>query len=409
MAGHRPISILFGVTSPLSLLMISGQTRYFKQHGLEVIVACGEGERLDDFQTAEEVEVVRLPWKRGLSPWADLASLWRLLRFMRRKRPLVSSVGTPKAGLIGSIAGLLARVPCRIYVLHGLRYETFTGIRRAILYAADWIACRCCHRVHCVSDSVRDIAIAAGLTNPEQSMVIGDGSSNGVDITRFAPSAAREDQSLSVRRSLRIADDAPVLGFVGRLARDKGIGELLRAFRGLLQTMPQLHLLMVGLRDPVDPLDPADLDLLREHRNVICTGVVSDPETYYRIMDIFVLPTYREGFPSTVLEAQASGKPVITTTATGAVDSIVDGTTGILVPPRDVEALRGALERLLKDPATARRMGAAGRERVLRFFQQEQVWRWFLNEYREQLAARGFSLPADPAAETASVADEVVP
>jgi glycosyltransferase involved in cell wall biosynthesis len=403
MSQNRPIRLLLAVTSPLSLLMIAGQPAFFHQHGIATSVASGDGPMLAEFAAREGIEVLELPWQRGIAPLSDLVALWRLWRWLRRVRPSIISSGTPKAGLIGSLAGILARVPCRIYVLHGLRYETFAGLRRAVLFAADWISCRCCHRVHCVSDSVRDVAIAAGITSPQQSVVIADGTSNGIDVSRFEPTPALLAQAAAVRRDLAIPEDAPILGFVGRLAGDKGIHELLHAFQKLVAAVPNLRLLMLGDPDPVDPLDESDLRLLREHPNIVCTGFVADTETYYRMMDIFVLPTHREGFPSTVLEAQASGKPVVTTTATGAIDSIVHEVTGILVPPRNAEALRAALERLLLDRASATRMGSAGRERVLRFFQREQVWRWFVNEYRALLAARGLALPS---AQGSGAADE---
>ena len=406
MAENHSIRMLLAVTSPLSLLMISGQPNFFREHGFEVTVASGRGPFLTDL-AKEDVQVLELPWERGISPVADLRSFWRFFRWLRRTRPQIISVGTPKAGLIGAVAGMLARVPCRVYVLHGLRYETFTGLRRALLFAADWIACRCCHRVHCVSDSVRDIAIAAGITDPQHSAVIGDGSSNGIDAARYEPTEALLERAAAARRSLDIPDGAPVLGFVGRLAGDKGIHELLAAFQRLLGAVPALRLLILGDPDPVDPLDDSDLRLLREHPNIVCTGFVADTETYYRIMDIFILPTYREGFPSTVLEAQASSKPVVTTTATGAVDSIVNNVTGVLVPPRDAEALRAAIERLLLDPATAIRMGVAGRDRVLRHFQRHQVWDWFLNEYWALLAARGLPLPPQGEGVAAATGEKV--
>ncbi|HVP43777.1 MAG TPA: glycosyltransferase family 4 protein [Terriglobales bacterium] len=407
MAETRPLRLLIAVTSPLSLLMLAGQPAFLRRHGFEVTVAAGSGRPLADLAESEDVRVLELPWERGISPLGDLLSLGRLFWWLRRNRPLIVNAGTPKAGLIAALAGVLARVPCRVYVLHGLRYETFTGMRRALLFASDWIACRCCHRVYCVSDSVRHSALAAGLTRSQQSTVIAHGSCNGIDADRYEPTAGLAARSAAARRSLDIPANAPVLGFVGRLARDKGIHELLLAFERLKARVPDLRLLVLGDPDPVDPLEESELRILRERQDIVCTGFVDDPETYYGIMDVFVLPTYREGFPTTVLEAQAAGKPVVTTTATGAVDSIVDGVTGILVPPRDVEALCGAIERLLLDPVTATRMGTAGRERVLRYFQRQQVWNWLLHAYRDLLSTRGLPVP-ETASPVSGAAREVV-
>jgi len=179
--------------------------------------------------------------------------------------------------------------------------------------------------------------------------------------------------------------NAPVVGFIGRFTRDKGLAELMSAFGVVRREFPAAYLLLVGDFEEGDPLGPVIRNLIRTLPGVIKTGFVQDPSGYYHAMDVLALPTHREGFPNVPLEAAAAGKPVVTTNATGAVDSVVDGITGLIVPVGDIEGLAGALTRLLISPDLARAMGRAGRERVLRDFRQEDIWDGLARVYLELL------------------------
>jgi glycosyltransferase involved in cell wall biosynthesis len=291
-------------------------------------------------------------------------------------------------------------VPCRLHTLRGLRSDTASGWKRRVLLLAERISCRTAHRVLCNSESLRRRAIAFGLTDAKHSLVLGYGSSNGVDAARFASTPESLRRAAELRPYLEIPADVPVIGFVGRLTRDKGIPELVQAFDLLRACRPELRLLLVGDREQGDPL-PADTNArLDSDPQIICTGAVPDAAPYYQLMTLFCLPTHREGFPNCVLEAHAAGLAVVTTTATGAIDSVEDGVTGLLVRPGDPAALAAALERLLREPATASRMGAAGRERVARDFRPESIWDALLALYRDLLRERGIAAEVSPAVPT---------
>jgi glycosyltransferase involved in cell wall biosynthesis len=379
LAGPR---LVMAVNSAIALGFLQGQLQFFQDRGFEVNVLCPE-RRKDEWEVArpEGVPIIEVPMEREIAPLRDLMSLWRLWRTMLMLRPAVTNVGTPKAGLLGGFAAWLSRVPCRFYTLHGLRFETTKGLRRRLLIYAERLACRFAHRVICVSQSVREGAIASGLTSRERTVVFGSGSCNGVDASRFAATPELVRRAAKLRCQLGIPAQAPVVAFVGRLTSDKGIPELMEAFLQLAAQFPDLRLLLVGCFEDEDPLPVATRRCVETHPHVIFAGPVQDTAAYYAIADILVLPSHREGLPTVVLEAQAAGKPVVGASATGIVDLVVDGETGLLFPVGDVPALAETLARLITDKALASKLGLAGQEQVIRKFQQEQIWEALYREY----------------------------
>jgi glycosyltransferase involved in cell wall biosynthesis len=389
----HPVRLMQVGTSHLSVGLMRGQLRFLREAGFEVSVVSSPGPKL--FAAAEEegVQAYGIPMARQVSPLGDLLSLWRLWRLMKRLRPAITNVGTPKAGLLGGLAAYFGRVPCRVYTLRGLRCETSKGWKRSYLILAERIACLCAHCVICVSNSLCKEALALGIADQGKFVVLASGSSNGVDADRFAPSPERLRHAAALRQQLKIPQDSPVVGFVGRFTRDKGIGELIDAYLFLRHRHPGLYLLLVGDFEEGDPVPSQVRKVIQDDSQIIRTGGVQDPAPYYHVMDLLALPTYREGLPNTVLEAQAAAKPVVTTRATGAVDSIQDGITGFLVPVGDVEALTGALDQLIQHPEMARQIGRRGYERVQREFRQEVVWKALEQEFLSLLKEKGLPVP----------------
>src|SRR5260221_13627300 len=274
---NRP-RLLIAVNSSIALGFLQGQPEYFQNAGFEVTVLCPE-KRSDEWEVPrpENVRVLEVPMEREIAPLQDLRCAWHLLGILRRLRPAVTNVGTPKAGLLGGFAAWLTRVPCRFYTLHGLRFETTAGFRRKLLVLAERLACRFAHRVVCVSHSVREKALANGLVHPQKALVIGAGSCNGVDVSRFAPTPERIRRAAELRREFGITADAPVVLFIGRLTYDKGICELLQAFLRIENRFPQLRLLLVGTFENGDPLPRKIRRRLETHQRVILAGPVTDP------------------------------------------------------------------------------------------------------------------------------------
>jgi glycosyltransferase involved in cell wall biosynthesis len=377
---NRP-TLLYVVSSSLMVRLLRGQLQYLRGKGFNVVIISPPGKQLDDAARVEGVRAIELSMARKIAPLSDLVSLFRLWRVIRAIHPLVTNVSTPKAGLLAGFAAWVNRVPCRFYTLRGLRFETTTGVRRRLLIFAERLACCFAHRVICVSKSVRENAIASRLASPERTVVFGSGSSNGVDASRFAPTPEMMKRAATLRNELGICPRTPVVGFVGRLTRDKGIPELTEAFLRLGGQFPDLRLLLLGLFEDEDPLPVDTRRYLETHGPVIFAGLVEDTAAYYALMDVFVLPSHREGLPNAVLEAQAAGLPVVASRATGVVDAVVDGETGLLFPVGDATALADAVARLLRDKALARKLGHAGEERIKREFRQEQIWNALYREY----------------------------
>jgi glycosyltransferase involved in cell wall biosynthesis len=389
----RRIDVLHAVTSSVSLVLLRGQLAYLRAAGFHPAVVCSPGPQLEETRETESIPVFTVEMEREISPLKDLVALVRASQLVRRLRPMISNCGTPKAGLLVGLAAWLNRVPCRIYTLRGLRVETARGPKRWLLLLTERIACGCAHRVICVSPSLRQRVVELGVVPPEKTIVLASGSSNGVDPSRFSSTPERLADAAEIRRRLGIDPYCPVIGYVGRLTSDKGIPELIAAFRLIRQSFPDVVLLLVGSYEEGDPVPPETCAAIESDSGVIRVDFTSEIATYYFVMDMLVLPTHREGFPNVVLEAQAASRPVVTTRATGASDSVCDGVTGLLVPVGDTVALADGLMKLLSNRELAQRMGRAGRERVIREFRHETIWEALTGFYRELLQQRGMPAP----------------
>jgi glycosyltransferase involved in cell wall biosynthesis len=324
---------------------------------------------------------------RRITPARDLLALARLYRLFRRLRPEIVHAHTPKGGLLGTLAARLARVPICVYHIRGLPFMGAAGARRALLTCTERLACAMADRVLCVSHSIRDVAIAHRVCPAGKVGVLLNGSGNGVDaLGRFDPDRSR-DARAATRDAYRIPHDAVVLGFVGRIVRDKGIVELIEAWRSLRDEFPNLHLLLVGFFEPYDPLPPAVERAIHADPRIHLTGRQADTPSLYAAMDVVVLPTYREGLPNVPLEAASMRLPVVATDIPGCTDAIAHGRTGTLVPPRDAGALAKAIAAYVRRPEMRLAHGLAGREHMLAQFLRERIWEALRIEYVRLLEA----------------------
>ncbi len=385
--------IVHMTTVPFTLTFLRGQPAFMRQAGFEWSAVSSPGDQRDDFVERERTSVHAVRLTRQITPLRDCVALMRLWRHLRQLRPQIVHAHTPKAGLLGMIAARLARVPVRIYQLHGLPLMTANGWRRRLLRCSEWLACRLAHQVLAVSPSLREVALAEGLCPAAKIRVLRQGTANGVDARgQFDPRRhVRRRQEL--RRQLSIPPDSIALGFVGRLVPDKGIVELEQAWSRLREWCPGLHLIIVGPQEPESRLPPSTQQRLLEDPRVHLLGLQEDPAPFYAAMDVVLLPTYREGFPTVPLEAAAMGLPVVATRVPGCVDAVVDQVTGQLVPPRCADSLVSAVQLYLRQPQLGRRHGRAGRERVLRDFQPILMWDALRQEYIRLLRQQAWVAP----------------
>lgn len=331
----------------------------------EVVALSSPDAGLERLGRREGVRTIGVAMERRIAPWADLKALLKLVRVLRRERPQMVHSMTPKAGLLGMAAARIAGVPLRVHTFTGLLFPTATGLKKHILRLTDRLTCACATHVIPEGEGVRDDLLAGGITS-KPLRVLGHGNVRGVDLDLFRPSESLKEEGAALRRRFGIAPDEKVLLYAGRADRDKGICELLEAFGTLGRE--DTHLLLAGdFKD--SPLVPAGL------KNVyLSDGWTDDIRPWMSAADIFILPSYREGFPNTVLEAGAMGLPAIVTDINGSREIITDGINGLIVPPHDAAALRRAIARLLSDSRLCREMGAQGRRNVEEKFDRNYVW-----------------------------------
>jgi glycosyltransferase involved in cell wall biosynthesis len=353
---------------------MQGQLAFLKSRGFDVIVVASSGPRLDKVEEREGVRTLGIAMRRDIAPFYDMVSLVRLVGALRRLRPHVVIAGTTKAGLLGTIAGRLSGVPVIVYHLRGLRFETTSGAKRRILLATEHLASWCAHTVQVNGESLRRRYVEAGCVPAEKTWIPAHGTSNGVDVDRFTPDSATLAWARAERTRLGFPDDAVVVGFVGRFVRDKGIRELVQAFRRAAGDHPELRLLLVGDFDETDPVEPEVVRTLHDDSRIVITGFVPEPARHYAMMNIFAFPSHREGFPNAPLEAAAAGLPVVGFRATGTVDAVIDGETGILVDVGDENRLAEAIAVYVDEPERRARDGTSGQRRVRQLYRREVVW-----------------------------------
>jgi glycosyltransferase involved in cell wall biosynthesis len=384
----KTIRIAYVVTAPRQSvrLFLRGHLGFLRDSGCEVFLIAPPGKDLDEAATREGVETVPVGIERDIAPLRDITALCRLVLVLRRIRPDIVNAGTPKAGFLGMVASLVARVPVRVYHLRALRLETTNGWKYRLLTAAEKVASACATRIVGISDSLAERYSELGLASRDKIVVFGKGSSNGVEVARFSRDEIGQARGAGLRRHLGFSKDHIVVGFVGRLIPDKGIVHLFEAFGRALQAVPELRLLLVGHTEPHHPFQAGFLARLDEHPEVVRVDYQDDPSAYYHAMDVFAFPSLREGFGNVALEAAAAGLPVVGFRSTGVVDAVVDGVTGSLVPTGDVEALGNTIATYARSPRLRSDHGNAGLMRARSDFRPRTIWSAFLQEYRRLLS-----------------------
>ncbi|MBC3193498.1 glycosyltransferase [Pseudonocardia sp. C8] len=400
----RPHVAIAVTSHATAVSFLPGLAGHLAAAGWRVTVLCAPGPGLAAL-TGAGVQVREVPMARDPAP-GDLRSLHLLFRAFRELRPDVVLAATPKAGLLATLAARTCRVPVVVHLAWGLRSETLTGPSRLLVRGLETLSARAAHRVLANSGSlgrelVRLRMIAAGRLD-----VLGAGSSHGVDVERFTPGPPGDPE---LDDALAALGGGPVVGFVGRITPDKGVPELVDAMRLLRVRGVTARLLLAG---PAE--DPGTAERVRRARDdeglpILLLGGRADPLPIYRVLDVHCLPTWREGFPNVCLEAAGCGLPTVTTDATGAVDSVVPGRTGLVVPVGDACALAAALERLLTAPVERSRLGRAARERAVAEFAAPLVHRAHEGYLRALLRAANTPRDGDESSVVPPVALDRVP
>ncbi len=379
---------LFRITTVSCSLstLLKGQLRFLNNYYEVVGVASGK-EDLKVVEEREGIRVIDVPMRREISVFSDVVSLFRLILLFCKERPYIVHANTPKASLLSMIAAWITRVPHRIYMVTGLRFETATGKFRCLLVWMEKIACWCATKVIPEGEGVKKTLLANRITRKPLKVIL-NGNINGVDIDYFNRKAVLDDDVEKLRVS-----DCYTFVFVGRLVRGKGIRELVHAFVKLYDQYKHIRLFVVGgLEQELDPLDEETFTLLQKHEAIRAVGFQCDVRPYLAASDALVFPSYREGFPNVVLQAGAMGLPSIVTDINGCNEIIQDGINGKIIPSRDENALYEAMKWFYEHrDAEVKEMALRARPLIIERYEQHKVWAALLEEYRTLELDSGFA------------------
>jgi len=376
--------ILRITTVPISLRnLLKGQPKFMSQY-YEVVGVTSPGDEINDVVNDEEIRVVEVEMTRTISPIKDLMSLWRLYRVIKKEKPFIVHSHTPKAGTLGMVASKLAGVPNRLHTIAGLPLLEATGAKRKLLDFVEKITYACATKIYPNSSGLKDIIIKNSYTKPSKLKVIANGSSNGIDVNHFSIENISEEIKATLREKLNISENNIVFVFVGRLVADKGINELIGAFKKLSTEHQNIKLLLVGtFESELDPLYDNTLNEIESNQNIINVGWQTDVRPYFAISNILAFPSYREGFPNVVMQAGAMGIPSIVTDINGCNEIIKQGINGLIIQPKDENELYFAMLSLVNKPNKQKEFASISRKMICDNYHREVIWNALLQEYKD--------------------------
>ena len=374
---------LFRLTTipPSFVTLLKGQPCYMQQY-YDVTIISSDKEQLEKVGIAEGVKIYPVELTRQITPTKDFKSLWKLYRFFKKEKPFIVHANTPKASLLGMLAAKFAKIPNRLYTVTGLRFEAEDGIKRKILVEMEKLTCWAATKVIPEGQGVKRTLLKNKITG-KPLQVIANGNINGIDTAHFSPSLYSFEQIEKLKSETGIPTNAFVFCFVGRLVKDKGINELVQAFIEINKIFLYTKLLLVGpFERELDPLLPETEKEIQNHPNIFSVGYQADVRPYLAMSDVFVFPSYREGFPNVVMEAGAMELPSIVTDINGCNEIIEDGVNGLIIPPKNKEQLQSKMQLLLENTALRNQLKQNARSMIASRYEQKMVWEALLKEYQ---------------------------
>ena len=370
-------------TVPISLeKLLENQARFFKTY-YSVTLVSSQKEQLQRLAKEQGVNYFSLEMTRKITPLHDLRCLLQLIRFLRKDKPHIVHTHTPKAGIVGMLAAFIAGVPLRMHTVAGLPLMEAKGLKKSILYAVERLTYRCATHVYPNARGLMDFIQEKKLAGKTPLKCIGNGSSNGIDLTYFNPERVSKEQEMSFREKWNISKNDFVFLFIGRLVGDKGVNELVAAFEQLANKTPNAKLLLVGPQEPtLDPLKQVTIASIEKNPKIVSTAYQQDVRPFLKMAQVFVFPSYREGFPNVVLQAGAMGIPCIVSDINGCNEIIENEVNGLIVPPKSIQPLSEKMYSLYKDPEKRAIFIDRTKERIATNFERTHYWKLLLEEYK---------------------------
>lgn len=382
MISHQRKKYFRVTTIPLSInVLLKGQLNFLNQH-FDVTAVSSEGAALDEIREREKVRTIAVNMEREISPLKDVVSFFRLWLLLLKERPAILTANTPKGSLLSLIAAKLAGVKHRIYIVTGLRFESEKGKKKKLLIYMEKLACAAATKVIPEGEGVKKTLQHYRITKKPLS-VVGNGNINGVDLDYYNPDLMSSLITSPVVAQYGILPGDKVFCFVGRIVKEKGVEEMVKAFIELHKTYPAIKLLIVG---PVETggegISEEIVQQIAQHPAIFTTGFQRDIRPYLAVSSVLLLPSYREGFPNVVLQAGAMGLPSIVTDISGCNEIITPGYNGWLVPKETVAPLYTAMQQVVTEPEAVARMASVARKLIAEKFDQRYVWAEYLKMYQ---------------------------
>jgi len=388
--GNRKIRYIRAATVTESLrTLLQGQGKYMAARGYEVTLISAKGKNLDRVLDYEKVPHVAINMTRAISPVKDLQALIKFIRLFRKTKPHIVHTHTPKAGLLGLLAGKICGVPVRIHTLAGWRMLNENGMRRRILYWVEKITFACAHEVWPNSYSLYNLLDEIKFKTNTPIRVIGKGSSNGINIKDYSKEAINLEKLEEIKTKLNYNPSYTYLLTVGRMVKEKGIHELVETFVKISESKPNLKLILVGnLEDHIDPINDDVRNHIDNHPNIIFVGYSHFVKYYLHLADLLIHPSHREGFPNVPLQAGAMNCPILCSDIGGNIDIVDHKKTGLLFKVKDADDLYKNLEYALENMEEMQDMSDKLLERVIQNFSREYVQKELYNNYERLLKSK---------------------
>lgn len=386
------MKILHVVNSSFVLPYFFGeQFVYLAAHNtdVDIYVACADDPMLHQCASYMQFKAIPLTISRNINFIGDIIVLINLMKIIKKYNIDFVVGHTPKAGLIAMLAAYLRKSDRRIYFRHGLLFETTHGLKRNIMILIERLAGHLANKVICVSASVLKESINKRLSRKNETIIINNGSCNGIDVfNRYNPALISPIKVNSIKIKLKLVENDFVVGFVGRVVKDKGIHELLSAWKIFCKGKLNVKLLIIGPIEKRNALSDSDVNYINSDSTIVYIDYIKDVQFYYPLMKVLILPSKREGLPTVALEASSMKIPVITTRFTGCIDSIIENTTGCFVDLND-KSIVEKLNLYYNFPDLCSQHGLCGRQFVIANFNQKIFWDCLLSIYIVKLENSG--------------------